>query len=137
VRLINIHGDLNYIVKENLKFTLSGDYNNYTPTNQLKVWYHPNMEISLTGQYIFKKSFIFNAMFTYLGAQFAPVNIGGTETVKTINGYPDLNIGFEYTYTRVLSVFINVNNIANVSYQRWLNYPTQGFNVLGGIRLAF
>ena len=137
VRVINGHGELTYDVKENFRLSLSGDYNNYTPSSQIKVWYHPDLVIGLTGQYIYKKNFIFSAMFSYISNQYAPVNVGGVEMAKTINGYPDLNLGCEYTYSRLLTIFLNANNLANVSYQRWLNYPTQGFNVLAGVRLAF
>jgi hypothetical protein len=140
VRVINGHAELTYTMKENLSFTLSGEYNQYTPTNQLKVWYHPDLIISLTGQYIYKKNFTFKAMFSYIGTQYAPISsptIDDGLAVKNVDAYPDLNLGFDYRYNRLLTAFININNIANVTKQRWLNYPTQGFNVLAGIRFAF
>jgi len=136
VSVTSAHADLSYLVKDNIKFTLSGDYYQYKPTDQLKAWYHPDLQISLLGQYIYQK-LTFKAMFYYLGEQFAPISVGGKEVAKQINGYPDLNLGCDYHYNRFFTAFASLNNLANVSYQRWLNYPTQGFNALIGVRLAF
>lgn len=136
VKVTNAHADVSYLLKDNIKFTLSGDYFLYNPTDQLKAWYHPNMQISLLGQYIYQK-LTFKAMFYYLGTQYAPEISGGQLIAKSIDGYPDLNLGCDYHYNRFLTAFVNLNNLANVSYQRWLNYPTQGFNALIGVRLAF
>jgi len=136
IRVINGHADVSYLLKDNVKFTLSGDYYDYNPTDQLKAWYHPNLQISLLGQYIYQK-FTFKAAFYYLGVQYAPISVDGQEVAKQINGYPDLNLGCDFHYNRLLTAFVSLNNLANVSYQRWLNYPTQGFNALLGVRLAF
>jgi len=136
VKVINGHADISYLLKDQAKFTLSGDYYQYTPGNQLEAWYHPNLQISLLGQDIYKQ-FTFKAMFYYLGEQYAPISSGGVVVAKVINGYPDLNLGCDYHYNRLLTAFVSLNNLANVSYQRWLNYPTQGFNAMLGVRLAF
>jgi len=144
VRVINGHGELTYIMKDNLKLTLMGDYNIYTPSQQAYVWYHPNLQIGLTGQYIYKNC-TFKATFLYIGTQYGPIPAVGIPAPGTspvwlaqkIAGYPDLNLGFDYHYNRLLTAFLNINNIANVTKERWLNYPTQGFNAMLGIRLAF
>jgi hypothetical protein len=136
VKEINGHLDVSYLMKDNIKFTLSGDYYNYTPMDQLKVWYHPNMQISLLGNYVYQK-FTFRAAFYYLGVQYAPISVDGQVAAKQINGYPDLNVGCDFHCNRLLTAFVNLNNLANVSYQRWLNYPTQGFNAMVGVKLAF
>lgn len=143
VKVIKGHAELTYIVKNNLRFTLGGDYYQYTSTDQAKVWYHPDMKISLQGQYIYHTNFVFKAMLSYIGTQYAPIAPSPQAAdvtkwaAKTIDGYPDLNIGFDYKFSKPLTAFLNLNNLANVSYQRWLNYPTQGFNVMAGIRLGF
>jgi hypothetical protein len=137
VRDINGHIDLSYRVREDLKFTLGADYDIYTPAAQLKVWYHPNLLVNLLGQYRIQQKYIVKLQLYVLGAQYAPVMNEGIITAKEISAYPDINLGFDYNYNHLFTAFINVNNIANISYQRWLNYPTQGFNVLAGVRLSF
>ena len=137
VKIINGHGDISYRMKENLKLTLGADYFMYTPTEQLKAWYHPNIMVNLLGQYTLQSKYIIKAQFYLLGPQYAPQMSEGIVTAKQIGAYPDLNLGLDYHYSHLLTVFINLNNLANISYQRWLNYPTEGFNILAGARLTF
>lgn len=59
-----------------------------------------------------------------------------TSDVK-MNGWVDLNAALEYRYSRTIGLFLNVNNITNNRYQRWLNLPVYGINVLGGLSVTF
>ena len=80
----------------------------------------------------------------YLGNQFAKTfeadttATTGTKVVaKELNGVFDANIGLEYRYNKKLGFFLNVNNIASVRYMRYMNYPTQRFNLMGGLSYSF
>jgi len=54
-----------------------------------------------------------------------------------MKGLVDVNLGLEYRYTKFLSAFLNLNNLAAQRYQRWYAYPTQKFNLLGGLTYTF
>jgi hypothetical protein len=56
---------------------------------------------------------------------------------EALKGFADLNLGFEYRYSKTVGLFINFNNITNNRYERWLNLPVYGFNVLGGLGITF
>jgi hypothetical protein len=56
---------------------------------------------------------------------------------KNLGIIADVNIGAEYRYNKRLSAFIQFNNVASQSYQRWYNYPVQRFQVLGGVTVRF
>ncbi len=49
----------------------------------------------------------------------------------------DLNVNGTYKITERFSVFAQLNNFGFQNYQRWLGYPVQSFNVLGGLSYAF
>ena len=49
----------------------------------------------------------------------------------------DLNFNATYKITNRFSVFARLNNFGFQQYQRWLGYPVQSFNVLGGISYSF
>jgi hypothetical protein len=49
----------------------------------------------------------------------------------------DFNLGFEYRYSKILSGFVNINNLTAGRYQNWYNYPNQRFNLMAGITYAF
>jgi outer membrane cobalamin receptor len=49
----------------------------------------------------------------------------------------DLNFNATYKITNQFSVFAQLNNFGFQQYQRWLGYPVQSFNILGGLSYAF
>jgi hypothetical protein len=49
----------------------------------------------------------------------------------------DLSANAEYNFIPRLSAFIQLNNILGTQYQRWNQYDSYGFNIIGGIRFKF
>lgn len=49
----------------------------------------------------------------------------------------DLNFNASYKITNQFSVFAQLHNFGFQKYQRWLGYPVQSFNILGGLSYAF
>ncbi len=58
-------------------------------------------------------------------------------TDSTLKGFVDLNLGLDYRYTKNVSLFVQLNNLTNNQYERWVNLPVYGFNVLGGLTVSF
>jgi hypothetical protein len=56
-------------------------------------------------------------------------------TVK-LKSAADLRINVKYNLNEKWGFWIDLNNIANIQYQRWNQYTAYGFNVLGGVRYA-
>jgi hypothetical protein len=46
----------------------------------------------------------------------------------------DINLGVDYDFNKKWGIWIDLNNIANVKYERWSQYASFGFNIVGGIR---
>ena len=63
--------------------------------------------------------------------------IATVEDSKELDGVFDINLNFEYRYTKKLSAFIQLNNITSSPYKKWDDYPTQRFGVLGGLTYSF
>jgi outer membrane receptor protein involved in Fe transport len=55
----------------------------------------------------------------------------------TLDSYFDVNAHVGFKYNDRLSAFLRANNIANQAYQKWLNYPVQGFQVVLGANYKF
>ncbi len=49
----------------------------------------------------------------------------------------DLNFNANYKITSKFSVFAQLNNFGFQQYQKWLGYPVQSFNFLGGLSYSF
>jgi hypothetical protein len=137
VQVTNVHLDISYQVKDDIRFILGGDYFQYVPSGQLQVWYHPTLKVNLLGEYTILKKYMVKAEVFYVNQQYAPEMVNGIMTAKQLDGYPDLNLGVDYKYNKFLTAFLHLNNLANTSYYQWDNYPIQRFNFLLGVRLTF
>jgi len=73
-----------------------------------------------------------------IGDRYAKVWNTTTSSIeaKKLNSIIDANLGFEYRYSKILSAFINLNNITGSRYYIWNNYPSYKFNILAGITYA-
>jgi hypothetical protein len=56
---------------------------------------------------------------------------------KRLNAVSDLRLHGEYNFYKGVSIYANVNNILNKSYQHYYFQPVEGFNFLGGLIFNF
>ena len=143
-KLLNIRGEISYQELEKLRINLRGEYFNYKMKNESRAWYKPQVEITLSANYNLRNKIIVRADFFYIDSQFAKTLVSDTTAItgrkivaKELKGIFDANLGFEYRYTKKLAFFLNFNNITNYRYYRWSNYPTQRFNLMGGLSYSF
>lgn len=145
VNISTITGELAYQKLEKFKVLLGAKYFKYNPKNELKAWHRPDLKISLSGIYDLSDKIIVRADLYYFSKQYAKsfetITTNNTKTkteiAQELKGLFDANLSFEYRYTKKLSAFINFNNIGSVKYQKFQDYPTQRFGVLGGLTYSF
>lgn len=133
--VFTLHGELQFERNEQFTTHVGATYTNNKPDSLANAWFVPALELNLGGNIIVQDKIIFKTDMFYRGERFAP-GYAGVESVK-LKGYFDANIGCEYRYSKMLSVFLNVNNIGSVQYFNWYNYPSYRFQVLGGLALSF
>ena len=140
VSIFNIHGELGYNKLEKIRFIAKADFFNYSMTAEEHPWHKPSTEITFTANYTLADKIIVKGEVFYVGKRFAK-NMVDSEFNQLspieLKGYMDLNLGVDYRYTKILSFFVNFNNIGAAKYQYWNNYPVQRFNILGGLTFAF
>ena len=56
---------------------------------------------------------------------------------STLDSYFDVNAHVGFKYSDQLTAFLRANNITNKGYQKWLDYPVQGFQVVLGANYKF
>ncbi|MEO6884311.1 MAG: hypothetical protein ABI199_09840 [Bacteroidia bacterium] len=143
VTVLNVHGELEYQHSEKLRLFFKADYNKYSMTNELEPWYMPQIQFNVAANYNIQDKIVVKLDVFYIGQQYAmsyfPSPFAQTYSIsaKTLKGITDFNVGLEYRYTKRMSAFVNFNNIANIRYYRWDNYPMQRFNVMVGISYVF
>jgi len=140
--LTEVNGEITWQKNEKLRIIAKADYFGYTPDSELKAWHTPSLRLSFTGKYNLADKIWINATILGINRQYARefgIDSMGNEvvTAKELKGIADVNLGAEYRYTKLLGMFVQFNNIFNVRYQRYNNYPTQRFNLLAGVSYSF
>jgi outer membrane receptor protein involved in Fe transport len=101
-------------------------------------WHKPALKFGLDGHYQIQNKIIIRANAVARGSQYARiVNASDQFAATELDAFVDLSLGVEYRYTKVLSGFINFNNITNSQYFLWNNYPSYKFNLMGGVAYSF
>lgn len=137
VMLLNVSGQLKYQYKEKIHFMAKGNYYSYKTDSLQRAYHKPEYDLTFSTIYNLKSKIILKADLFFIGKQFALTevyknNVYTKESI-VLKGVADINIGAEYRYSKMLSFFANVNNIANFRYNRWEKYPTQRFNFMLGL----
>jgi len=132
--------ELEYDYSKNLSFGFQGIYNVYNLKNAAEAWNLPSVEGSISAKYKTNKWFAAVNIFhvnqrkdTFYSNQY-PTTQDGVETVAS---FSDLNLNGGYHFNDKFSAFLKLNNILNTDYQRFANFDTQGFQILGGLTYKF
>ncbi len=143
VRLFNFRAEIFSQIAERLNVRFASNYYQFTLDNEIAAWHIPTTRLDLSVKYNIQDKIILTAAAfarnSWYGRVFEENDEGGLQPEKKeIHGFHvDINLGIEYRYTKLLSVFLNFNNVQNQPLERWMNYPSQRFNFLGGITYSF
>lgn len=99
--------------------------------HEAKPWHRPSLD--LNGQITYSGggdtyhvSFLFN-----LENGLPYRTVGGTEDV--LDPLIDLNLHGDIYFSKAFGVFAELNNLLGNNRERWVNYPSFGFNAKAGI----
>ncbi len=138
IKLLNINAELAYTSGDKWNVMFYASYDKYTPQNQEKAWYKPAFKLGTTLFYNINDKFIIRGSLTArTGVYGIYFNSDNHQETKKIDGFTDLSLGIEYRYNKLLSAFINLNNIAAQRYSYWYDYPSYKLNLLGGLTFSF
>ncbi|MAY85077.1 MAG: hypothetical protein CMP59_13185 [Flavobacteriales bacterium] len=130
---------------EKVKVFLNAEYTDFETKDLERAWHRPELTASLNTQYNLYDKLILGLDIIYWSEQYAPKYdqvpnsnpVQLEQSVETLDAIFDLNLSFEYRYTKRLSAFIKFNNITGLNYEKYQDYPVQGFNVWGGLTYSF
>jgi hypothetical protein len=140
IQTLRLKGEIGYR-QEALHLFLVGEYFNFDTESLERAWHRPELKITTTANYNLRDKIIVKADLFYWGEQYAPLYSAELSqpalAIETLDPIFDANLGFEYRYTKRLSAYLNFNNIGGIRYEKYQDYPVQGFNVLGGFTYGF
>ncbi len=145
VKYSKVIAEFGFHYKNKFNAILLGKYNSYFCDNEDKAWHKPALEISFMANYNMQdKILIKGELLTHssiYARTFESITVDETTTTNLVpvrlDGYADISLGGEYRYSKLLSGFINFNNILGQRYFRWYNYPSYRFNIMLGVTYSF
>jgi outer membrane receptor protein involved in Fe transport len=72
-----------------------------------------------------------------MASDFSNSGAGGLQPSFRVKDAADLSLSVDYKLNKKWALWVDLNNIANVRYQRWNKYESFGFNFLAGIKFNF
>ena len=146
LRTLNFYGELKADFTKNITIGLNGTFSKFFTTYQEEAWNLPSIKLGATINVNITKKWFAGANVFYVGERKDIVYIQSMITIfppayypemTNIKGYFDANLNIGYNHSDRLTGFLKFNNIANQSYQKWMNYPVQGLQVLLGASYKF
>ena len=142
VKTLSFYGELKADFSKNVTFGINGTFSSYTMDALEEAWNLPsiqlaaNLDVTITPKWYAGTSLFFTGE---RKDQFirSSILIDYPYQNVTLDSYFDLNAHVGYKHSERLTFFLKGNNLANQDYQRWLNYPVQGMQVLGGASYKF
>ncbi|PSR53002.1 hypothetical protein AHMF7605_05400 [Adhaeribacter arboris] len=141
--VLNFFGELIYNQSEKLRLGARTEYNQYKTASLAKPYHRPATQATFFGSYNIYNKLFFNGELYYISSSYGRITRPNTgnpavhEVLKKTDNIVDLNVKADYRFSDKFSTFVMLNNILNKKYERFVNYPTKGLNVIGGISYSF
>jgi hypothetical protein len=134
VNMFSVQGSIRYQVGETFSAGLQLGVFNYYQSTQKRVWHEPGLKIK--GDLLWRPipALMLTGYVNIMDQIYALNRYHAEEKLDVIF---DIGGGAEYSFIPRLSAFLNINNLLNNKYERWLGYESYGFNAYGGLRLKF
>ncbi len=136
--LFGISGEVTFAANKKVNLIAAAKYNIYTMDSISEAYHKPSSEIKFGISVMATKKLKIWSEVYYYGKRVAlDPTITPLGATIDLDGFIDLNAGLDYQLTDNFSAFLSVTNILNNDYQRYLNYPSYGIQIMGGITYKF
>jgi len=131
IDLIRLNGEISYQLNNTFNFFYKIVYSEYSLIKLSKPWHLPALTMTGTAKYNLRNKILVGLDIYYIGKRYAFNNLSINKEME-LKPITDINLSMEYRYTKILSFFLQFNNMAAMKYETWYRYPTQRFHILGG-----
>ena len=120
---------------ERFRTVLRGDYFAYGVNQVDEPWHRPTTQFSILSSYNAYDKLLFNVELMVLGG-IKGINLESGRQ-KDLDTITDLSFQADYLFSSRFSIFLQLKNIFAQNYERFLNYPSRGLMVIGGVSYSF
>jgi outer membrane cobalamin receptor len=136
ISVLQLQANVKMSVTDKIQSDVQVEYTNYDKLGNLLYAYHrPNIQISWRNTIKVLPKFTILPEIYFVGGLygFNP----RTQKVSTLENIVDLNLKGTYSITEKFTATLSGNNLLGKNYQRYLFYPTQGFNFTATLAYSF
>ncbi len=124
VNLIRFKSNLTFMPTAVSTYGASVELNGYSLASLDRPWHKPAYIFKAFTSHNIQEKLIVSAFLTSMGGIRSPANVD-FGLVK-LSAFVDAGIGAKYLISRRASAFIDINNLLNNEYERYLGYPIRG-----------
>lgn len=142
LKTVCLYGELKADISNDVSVGIDGTFSSYTTDFQSEAWNLPAIKLNSNINFNITPKWFAGANVFYVGERKdQKLNTDIVYVVQpdpfTLPSYFDINGNVGFKYSDRLTAFLKANNITNKGYQKWLNYPVQGFQVVLGANYKF
>lgn len=141
VKTIEIFGELQAEVAKNITLGVNASFFNYDLDALDEAYNLPELKATVFANAAFTEKIYGGLSLFYVGERKDLISFDPLLPIqsieKTLDGYVDLNLHAGYHINPQLTVFLKGSNLLSDNYEKWLNTPVQGIQVLGGATYKF
>ena len=144
MKTLSFYGELKADFSEDVSFGINGTFSSYTNDFQQEAWNLPTIKLNSNLDFNITEKWFAGANVFYVGERKDYKTntdivyiVAPSQNPITLKSYFDVNANVGFKYSDRLTAFARANNITNNAYQKWLNYPVQGFQLVLGANYKF
>ena len=143
VKTVSFFGELKADFSKNVSFGINGTFSSYSTKNEAEPWNLPSIKVNSNLDFNLTTKWFAGINVFFVGERKDELvfltDVASLISFKTekLDSYFDLNANLGYKHNERLTFFLKGNNLANQNYQRWINYPVQGIQVVIGGNYKF
>lgn len=140
---LSLDVEIDYSLNNKLTVGFLANYSSYDVDQLGAAFNLPETTASLFANYKMNEKWKFGASVFYVGEredlalQESLTSPFDELEIVTLSSFVDANLSVQYKINNQLHAFVEAKNIFGGNYERWLNYPVQDFQILGGVGYQF
>ena len=137
---LSAFGELKVNLNSNTSIGVNATYNNYSTDTLLEAFNLPEFTAGATLDIAFTDKIFAGGSLFFVGERtdiLSDTFINTLPVALTLDSYLDANIYANYRINERVSIFVRGSNLLGENYQKWLNSPVQGLQVLAGATYKF
>jgi len=143
VNTLAIFGELKLELSRSFNLGARATYFSYDTQSEDQAWNLPSAEASIYADFYITQALYGRVDLLFTGSR-KDLLAGGGQGVgvtfaqeQTLDAFLDANIELGYRLNPQLTLFVKGNNLVAGNYERWLNYPVLGLQVIAGASYQF